>query len=171
MPSAHLVYIYNHRSADEQPLRLTFRRSVCIVSPSWTNSLGWSKGVFKTVANAPLSRSDRLAQHCFYRVPIGPQGQGRYLDETGQEIGHRVESPCGEWSLASYRWIDDRISDALGIPEHREADLPSSPMKTSKPHPPFRAMHRLTAHAQEAPPESRKCVSARTRIKASPVAA
>ena len=40
---------------------------------------------------------------------------GIYLDEVGRKLLRRFD-PCGEWGLASYRWIDDHISDAMGIP-------------------------------------------------------
>jgi hypothetical protein len=56
-----------------------------------------------------------LRRHCFFRVPIGPTAQGTFVDEIGKELSHRSD-PCGEWGLVSYRWIDDHVSDAFGIP-------------------------------------------------------
>jgi hypothetical protein len=47
-------------------------------------------------------------------VPLGSAASGKFVDETEKEVGGRSD-PCGEWALASYRWIDDHVSDALGI--------------------------------------------------------
>jgi hypothetical protein len=109
-PSANLIYVYSWQSATKSPdyQQLTIDR--LLLPPIWTNRLGWTRGVFQAVDNQPLRQHDLLPQHCFCD-PV----RGIYLDETGRKLPFRVE-PCGEWGLVSYRWIDDQISDAVGIP-------------------------------------------------------
>jgi hypothetical protein len=110
MPSSNLLYIYSWRSDTKEPDHQQLTPDKLLLPPIWTNRLGWTKGVFQAIENQPIRARDLLAQHCFRDA-----FKGIYVDETGRKLPFRVE-PCGEWSLVSYRWIDDHVSDAVGIP-------------------------------------------------------
>jgi hypothetical protein len=116
MPCANLVYIYAPQFTEKDPDLERLTSHHLLIPPVWTNRLGWIKGIFQTVENHPLREHDLLRQHCFL-----DSFRGIYLDERGRKLPFRVD-PCGEWGLVSYRWIDDHISDALGIPR-----VPESP--------------------------------------------
>lgn len=103
---ALLIYVYDFRSpAKRVPEQLS--PESLLIRPAFTNALAWKHGRFETVENVPLSREDVLEQHCFYAA-------GRYYDEDGQTLAEPTE-PCGVGGVASYRMLDDRISDALNI--------------------------------------------------------
>ncbi len=109
MEGVLLLYIYQHR-ADESalPLREELRPDRLLLSPILTNSKGWREGVFETIGNIPLDESDVLDQHSFRRW------NGKYVDELSNPLPGPVE-PVGDFGLASFRTIDDEISDALGF--------------------------------------------------------
>jgi hypothetical protein len=109
-PSCNLIYIYAAQSQVKAPDLNELTSDKLLIAPMWTNRLGWTRGVFETVTNQPLRSSDLLKQHCFW----DPLRNG-YLDEEGLLLNGQSE-PCGEWGLVSYRYIDNRISDALGFP-------------------------------------------------------
>jgi hypothetical protein len=109
MPGANLIYIYAFQSKSKAPDEPHLRPNNLLIPPLWTNCLGWTKGFFETISSGVLQPTALLPQHCFRRH------DGVYLDETGRRLPKPVK-PCGEWGLVSYRWIDDHISDALGIP-------------------------------------------------------
>lgn len=81
-----------------------------LLPPVFINKMPWTKGYFETVVHVDITSSDRLGQHCFWRA-----AQGIFVDENRNPLPHEVP-PCGEWGLASYRLLDDLVSDALGIP-------------------------------------------------------
>ena len=108
-PSANLIYIYSYQSEMKQTKLRYLMPGSLLMAPVWTNRLGWTKGYFETLGNKPLYPTALLSQHCFRRH------DGVFLDERGRRLARRHE-PCGEWGLASYRWIDDHVSDAVGIP-------------------------------------------------------
>jgi hypothetical protein len=109
MPGTYLIYIYDWQSDDKHVNLTMLSPNRLLLPPIWTNRMGWTKGYFETVERLPLKKADLVSQHCFRRY------NGTFLNEIGQELQNRVE-PCGEWGLVSYRWIDDHVSDALGIP-------------------------------------------------------
>ena len=109
MPGANLVYVYRHRSPDKSPDIDVLRPDDLLLSPQFINRMPWTRGYFETVATQPLKPGDLLERHCFRR------SNGEFLDDEGIRMPGPVE-PCGDWSLGSYRTIDDEISDALGIP-------------------------------------------------------
>ena len=114
-PGAILIYIFRSREQqpDVPPVE-SLRATELLVPPILTNRLPWSRGYFQTLANLPLVEGEVLSQHCFR------SSQGRYFDETATELPVPVE-PCGDWSLQSFRTIDDQVSDAFWIP--RAPDL------------------------------------------------
>jgi len=109
--NAYLIYVYKgdaHGSEEFATARLNPGR--LLIPPVFINRLPWSLGYFETIANDVLTESDLLAQHCFWSA-----GRACYVDETRNRLPARLE-PCGDWALSSYRWLDDHVSDALGIP-------------------------------------------------------
>jgi hypothetical protein len=110
MPGANLIYVFRVRADRLSPDLVMLRPDQLLLPPIWTNALAWSRGRFQTVAKVEIDATRVLPGHCFWRV-----ANSRYVDEFGEPVGTRTE-PCGDWGLVSYRWIDDRISDALGIP-------------------------------------------------------
>jgi hypothetical protein len=109
-PSANLIYIYSWQSDTDQPDHQQLTCDRLLLPPIWTNRLGWTRGVFRAIENRSVQARDLLAQHCFR-----DSFRNAYCDETGRKLPFRVE-PCGEWGLVSYLWIDDHVSDAVGIP-------------------------------------------------------
>ncbi len=108
MPGANLLYIYAD-TADLPPDQLALTVDSLLIPPVWTNRKGWTLGYYAPIGHRALSAVDVLPVHRFR------DHQGKYRDERGNDLGRGIE-PCGEWGLVSYRWIDDRLSDALGIP-------------------------------------------------------
>jgi hypothetical protein len=110
MPGANLIYIYKDRYSDLRPDPAKLWPGRLLLPPIWTNALGWSRGYFQNVDRIEVDSQRCLPRHCFWRA-----ASKQYVDVTGKPISDRVE-PCGSWGLVSYRWIDDHVSDALGIP-------------------------------------------------------
>jgi hypothetical protein len=110
MPEANLLYIFKDVRSSAVPDRSSLLPSRLLIAPVWTNRIGWHEGLFETVDSYPIGPLDSLRQHCFWDAVLE-----EFLDEKGLPIAEKVE-PCGLWGLVSYRWIDDQISDALGIP-------------------------------------------------------
>src|SRR5438105_8180120 len=103
MPGAYLIYVYDEVSETKTPeLELSPER--LLLPPVFINRMPWTKGYFETVDHRPLRPEDLLQQTCFRRW------NGDYLDETGSKLPGPLE-PCGDWGLASYRMIDDLVSD------------------------------------------------------------
>lgn len=80
------------------------------LEPPHAPRMPWTKGYFKTVEHEALTHDVLLPQHCFWDA-----ARARYVDERGNPLPHESQ-PCGDWGLSSYRWLDDHVSDALGIP-------------------------------------------------------
>jgi Immunity protein 26 len=114
MPGANLIYVYDVQSPMQQPDYAELLPNKLLIPPLWTNKLPWTKGYFQHVENRPLGDFELLRRHCFRRAPVGPNSSPKFVDESGVELAERIE-PCGEWGLVSYRWIDDHLSDALGM--------------------------------------------------------
>lgn len=114
MPGAYLIYIYGERSAAMEPDLAALTTDRLLLPPVFINKMPWTKGYFATVQQNALEPTDRLARHCFWSA-----GRGIYVDENRNPLPHEIQ-PCGDWGLSSYRWLDDQISDALGIPRVAE---------------------------------------------------
>lgn len=107
---AILLYIYALRSATPtEPERSAVSRDDLLLPPLMTNRLPWSRGYFETIANWPLEAGEVHDPHCF-RDRI----RGTYHDDQANELPEPVE-PVGPYGLQSFRTIDDRVSDALGL--------------------------------------------------------
>jgi hypothetical protein len=103
-----LLYIYAARSVAKSPVPDLLRGQL-LIPPVMTNRLGWVRGYFEHIENQPMRAMDRLRQHCFI------DSRGWYFDENGTRLAGPT-APVGCWGFDSFRTIDDKISDALGIP-------------------------------------------------------
>jgi len=115
MEGANLIYIYEKRSTAPSVQHSELRPGRLLIPSLWTNRLGWTRGYFLTLENRPLEKFDLVRRHCFSRSRLRPGAAPVFVDEGGRELKQRSE-PCGLWGLVSYRWIDDHVSDAVGIP-------------------------------------------------------
>lgn len=111
MPGASLLYFY--RQNNETPVADLELMGVkdLLLPPVWTNTLGWARGYFINVGHKAFEDRELPLVHCFVSAVHG----GKFLNQTGEILDRRHE-PCGDWMLVRYRWIDDHISDKLGIP-------------------------------------------------------
>ena len=110
MPFSYLIYVYADRSRSKQPALGTLRPERLLLPPVFINRMPWTKGYFETVQHEQLSGGALLPQYCFWDA-----ARARYVDERQNPLPGESH-PCGDWALSSYRWLDDRVSDALGIP-------------------------------------------------------
>jgi hypothetical protein len=105
---ATLIYVYKATSDDPNVVPALHFNEL-LVPPMFTNRLPWSRGYFVNVTNAVLTRWDTLQPHVFQASAT------EFVDEYGRparDPGRPVEL----YGLHSFRTIDDRISEALGIP-------------------------------------------------------
>ena len=111
MPNSTLLYIYRAEAADptDPPLDRLVPDDL-LIPPVFANQQGWLRGYFKTVLHQPIRPTDLLATHCFFDT-----GRKIYRNEEGQRLSGPSD-PCGSWSMASHRGVDDKISQALGLP-------------------------------------------------------
>jgi len=109
MPGATLIYIYSWQSPTPQPDYTMLRRDRLLIPPLWTNRMSWTKGYFQHVENRAGDDRIIFGPSCFH-----DKFRDRYVNEHGNRVSGRAE-PCGSWALVSYRGIDDRVSDAVGI--------------------------------------------------------
>jgi len=115
MPNSYLIYVYGERSTSMEPVLAQLRPDRLLLPPVFINRMPWTRGYFETVTSGALQQGDLLDQHCFWDA-----ARSRYVDENLNVLpGER--QPCGDWALSSYRWLDDQVSDALGIPRVPEA--------------------------------------------------
>jgi hypothetical protein len=105
----HLVYFYKAQSNAKLPVPHLSPDNL-LVAPLATNQKPWTLGYFEVVDSRPLAEADLLPIHCFR------DSRGWYFDEHGRRLEHSVE-PCGEYSLHSFRSIDDLLSGVLGLPK------------------------------------------------------
>lgn len=110
MPLSYLIYVYDLRSPRKQPDLDALQPGRLLLPPVFINRMPWTKGYFENVAHQEMSPHLLLPQHCFWDV-----ARSRFVDERQNPLPREV-SPCGDWGLVSYRWLDDQISDAVGIP-------------------------------------------------------
>jgi hypothetical protein len=111
-----LVYYYaGLRSADTpEPDSLDAR--ALLVPPVWTNGLAWRHGFYEMIENRPLAPGDRLDRHVFQTMRGPNWDELWYIDECRTRVEPPSDGQASLWGLASYRDIDDEISDALGVP-------------------------------------------------------
>jgi hypothetical protein len=110
MPHCYLIYVYADRSPNKKPALELLRPDRLLIPPVFINRMPWTKGYFENVDHQDLRDVHLLKQHCFWDA-----ARARYLDLQQNPLPSEVQ-PCGDWALSSYRWLDDQVSDALGIP-------------------------------------------------------
>ena len=110
MPLSYLIYVYSERSDSKEPDLATLRPDRLLLPPLFINRMPWTKGYFEPVATRALTPGDLLERHCFWSA-----ARGCYVDENRNVLPGESQ-PCGDWALMSYRWLDDHVSDAVGIP-------------------------------------------------------
>jgi hypothetical protein len=114
MPGSYLIYVYSVRSSEKQPDLGALLPDRLLLPPVFINRMPWAKGYFENVGHEDLSSRLLLQQYCFWDA-----ARARYVDEKLIPLPRELQ-PCGDWGLSSYRWLDDQVSDALGIPRVRE---------------------------------------------------
>lgn len=117
--SANLLYFYRMHVASESEVKPPFAANL-LIPPQLTNELGWRYGYFKTLYNAPVRKDEVLPRHVF-QLSQGPLRMDAeyYVDECRRPTGRPTKSEMpllNYYGLVSYRYIDDRLSEALGIP-------------------------------------------------------
>ncbi|MBB2974947.1 hypothetical protein FHX49_000488 [Microbacterium endophyticum] len=104
----YLIYVYRHRVTEEAVDVSALTIDKLLLPPVFINRMPWSKGFFKTVAHAEFTPHDRLQHPCYWN-----SARMSYVDENDVPITLEEDHVPGVWGLVSYRWLDDRISDAL----------------------------------------------------------
>lgn len=111
MPEAYLIYVYQVQSETLVAPMEALGPDGLLLPPVFINQMPWVKGFFHTVTSPTVSPADLLDRHCFWDGL-----RDVHIDENQRVVTSPSSRLCGEWSLMSYRWLDDQISDALGIP-------------------------------------------------------
>ncbi|WP_235558544.1 immunity 26/phosphotriesterase HocA family protein [Sphaerimonospora mesophila] len=106
---AYMLYIYDIVSSNKGVDVSALPPDRLLIPPFFINRLPWIRGYFETLGNFPLTKSDMVKVHCFYDIPFD-----RYVDENGDNLPRRTD-PCGMFGVMSYGFLDDALSDALGI--------------------------------------------------------
>ncbi|MFC7597497.1 Imm26 family immunity protein [Terrabacter sp. GCM10028922] len=101
MPLSYLIYVYADRSLRKEPSSVTLRPDRLLLPPVFINRMPWTKGYFETVGHEFLDEVAVLPQHCFWDA-----ARARYVDLQQNRLPGEIQ-PCGDWALASYRWLDD----------------------------------------------------------------
>ncbi|KZN34368.1 hypothetical protein N480_22455 [Pseudoalteromonas luteoviolacea S2607] len=104
-----LIYIYATETEDGLTVPSSLTVDNLLLAPIATNELPWKKGYFQLVDNQELTSEDLLTVHCFYDVLFK-----KHFDDKGNQLD-KVYEPCGVNGLDSYRTIDDKVSEAIGL--------------------------------------------------------
>jgi hypothetical protein len=140
-----LLYFYRMDVDDPMKLRPPFRPDL-LIPPEITNFLGWKYGYFKTIGNYPMNPEERLPRH-YFMLSLNPIQWGDpeavYCDEFYDKSPQPGKYNIGRGSgLASYRGIDDCLSEALGIPLVPDEDAKATAISARRI-----AMSRVAARA------------------------
>lgn len=103
-----LIYLYRATSGDKMKIP-DLRPSDLLVPPIGTNDRAWIRGFFEVVRSGPNTAVDLLPQHCFRDF------RGWFFDEHGNRLSEAAE-PVGVDGVSGIGSIDNKISDALGLP-------------------------------------------------------
>ncbi|WP_460853404.1 Imm26 family immunity protein [Nocardioides montaniterrae] len=115
MPNTYLIYVYDHKSASSEPDLGKLVPERLLVAPLFINRIPWTKGLFENVTRRELD--GHVLQHHRFR-----DWNGQVVDEHG-EVSVARRGLVGQYALSSYRWLDDHVSDALGIRRAAEDTL------------------------------------------------
>jgi Immunity protein 26 len=116
MQGSYLIYVYRHRSPVKQPDFAELKPDNLLLPPVFSNKMPWTRGYFENVGNAAITSGDVLQ-----RVSYWDAARACFVDSNRDILPAEVQ-PAGDWALMSYRWLDDQVSDALGIPKVPEDD-------------------------------------------------
>jgi hypothetical protein len=105
-----LIYIYKAHSKSKHQIPPLDKRKL-LIPLTFINRLPWSRGYFETVTNLPLTPTDVHKVHCFQEIRRPP----KYFDEFANPLPRRT-TPCAYLGLSSYSYVDDLVSEGLGIP-------------------------------------------------------
>lgn len=115
MGESPLLYFYQHKARPEQ-VRTPIAPEL-LIAPVVTNRLGWVRGFYVHLFNAPLQPSEILLRHVFGIPPAENAPVTEFVDEYNVPTGPPDPGQHLGWAaLWSYRAIDDMLSNALGIP-------------------------------------------------------
>jgi hypothetical protein len=109
MPGSYLVYVYQHRAREMSPDLEALTTDALLIPPLFTNRMPWTKGYFSNVAHEAPRPEHELAELSFWDAL-----RGEFVDRERNTLDHEIP-PAGTWGLVSYRWLDDRVSEALGF--------------------------------------------------------
>jgi hypothetical protein len=108
VPGAYLIYVFDPTPWSDDIPRGRVSGDDLLIPPAYTNQRPWTLGYFRVMRNERDVDRLLLSRHCFEAT------EGVFLDERRNRISQRWE-PCGIWAGHSLEWLDDQISDALGI--------------------------------------------------------
>lgn len=109
---SQLLYLYKSRISHKVISWSAIRPDNLLIPPIWTNRKPWTYGLFENIGRKEVAQSDLVDRYCF-RAINAATGAPYCVNELGAKI--ECADSCGPWGLASYRTIDDYVSDALGI--------------------------------------------------------
>lgn len=112
-----LTYVYDYCSRSPEPDISSLRFDRLLLPPFFINRLAWTYGYFLNVDHRSLKNDDIPEQHCFVYTIYDPP---RLVDINGAEVGE-CTGPIGHFSVFSYAYLDDVLSDILKIPPAEEA--------------------------------------------------
>lgn len=104
-----LIYIFRATSPSRNDIPQLDRNDL-LLPPTFVEKGPWTRGFFEVVKEQPLEVNDTHPVHCFVWLSAD-----RFVDEYCEPLPCRSE-PCGRYQLSFEGSIDDKISDALGIP-------------------------------------------------------
>lgn len=109
---SNLIYLYDIRASSKIIDYSRLTPDHLLIPPLYVSNVLWSRGYAVKVAHFDISEKDLLQRHCFYS---STHKHETYFDEKGAKLAKRTE-PCGEWIyVIGLGYIDNKISDALGI--------------------------------------------------------
>lgn len=109
IPDFVLVYIFAVIQAGPTPIPPLNKRKL-LLPPMIVNPHAWTGGYFVTLLESELRPGDAYERHCF------ESHLGGYIDEFWNKVEVPFEPCGGDDGLHSVGFVDDRISEALGLP-------------------------------------------------------
>jgi hypothetical protein len=113
MPGSNLIYLFDPKRSSQSIPDDRVEPDELLLPPLFVNQRPWTHGYFRKVGVVEQPQSRALRSHCFWDA-----ARGRYVDGNQQPLAIPTE-PCGSWQLITTEWIDDHVSDALGIERDR----------------------------------------------------
>ncbi|MCC5619691.1 hypothetical protein LC605_32635 [Nostoc sp. CHAB 5836] len=111
----HLIYIYKTNEI-VNPFDVEFPIKINLLFPPFLmlSNMMWTKGYFIHIKNHPLLDGEFLLRHIFESSMIH-----KYVDECGDPTSEpKSDDVVGRYSFQGWSSLDDKISNALGVPTH-----------------------------------------------------